>query len=150
MYSFLHRNTYAYKIKTYDKALFCHYFLCQKRRIFVASVDACRAIEMRGVAPRFQYSVLSTRREILKRPVASALSPPRNVYGNVTLPPPSFIVLHGDWRRGSAFRYMDCRAFPRAHYLRDIRDRTRVRPADPRECGKIDERAYTCVTRDTC
>lgn len=54
----------------------------------------------------------STRREILKRPQSErAVAAQECVYGNVTLPPPSFIVLHGDWRRGSAFRYMDCRPF---------------------------------------
>lgn len=42
----------------------------------------------------------NTRREILKRPNGRARCRP-GMYGNVTLPPPSFIVLHGDWRRGS-------------------------------------------------
>jgi len=70
------------------------------------------------------------------------------VYGNVTLPPPSFIVLHGDWRR-VAFRYIDCLSARHIH-VTYVHDRSHVRPRDPRECGKIDERAYTCVTRDTC
>lgn len=73
------------------------------------------------------------------------------MYGNVTLPPLSFIVLHGDWRR-VAFRYMDCRPFrARARALACVtstyssRSFACARTArTPSESGKIDERAYVC------
>lgn len=103
------------------------------------------SIEMLDVA-HLGSSTYTTRNSQTAAKRERAVAAQECVYGNVTLPPPSFIVLHG-WlaTAGSAFRYMDCRAFTYATYA----IRSRVRPADPRERGKIDERARIRVWRVT-
>jgi len=127
--------------------------------IFVAGVDACRPIEMRAIAPRFQYTTRNSETAGQARCCRPGMRMETLRYH--LRPLLSYMATGGGslldiWTVGLSARSRErARPYPRACSAAIARACTLLHEGEgaralARECGKIDERAYTCVTRDTC